>query len=152
MRRREIAIGIFVAPVEDAPASLPRNPLCKLAGFALWTLDAQGLRADELAFRISGTAGEFAVLAVLLHQLRTAFGAFFVQEFVGLKGFARACFQAARRLAIRISRAGQEHSPAAALDDHFAPAIVAGLNFRRAVLALGRQFVGSPGTELEFAL
>src|SRR4029077_20763269 len=99
VRRREIALGVLVASIEGAPASLPGNPLQQLAGLALGALDAQGLRADELAFGIGGAAGEFAILAVLLDQLRTALGALFIEQFVRLQGLARARFQAARRLA-----------------------------------------------------
>src|ERR1019366_2036435 len=64
---------------------------------------------------------------------------FFIEQFVRLEGAARAGLQSASRLAIGIPGACQKHSPADALDDHFAPAIVAGFDFR-AILALGRQF------------
>ena len=139
MRRREIARGIFVAPVEHAPFSLPGNPLRQLARLALRALDAQGLGAYELALRIGGASGEFAVLAVLLDKLRTALRAFFIEQFVGLQGSSRAGFQAPRGFAIRIAGACQEHAPAAALDDHLAPAVVAGFDFCGAIFALGRQ-------------
>jgi len=140
VRRREIACRIFVAPVEDAPAALLGDSLHQLAGFALGALDAQRFGANKLALRIGRAAGEFPILAMLFNQLGTALGTFFIEEFVRLEGSARAGLQAARRLAIGISGASQKHSPAAALDDHVAPAIVAGFDFRRAILALGRQF------------
>ena len=93
----------------------------------------------NLHFGYAGAADEFAVLAVLLHQLRFALGTLFIQQLVRLEGSARSGLQAPRRLAIGIARAGQEHSPAAALDHHFAPAVVAGFDLDFAVGALGRQ-------------
>src|ERR1035437_1807853 len=153
MRRREVALGILVAAVEDAaPAAFPGHALDQFAGLALRTLDAERLRTDELALRVSGAADELAVLAVLLDQLRAALGAFFVEQLIGLVGAARASHQAARRLAFRIPGAGQEGSPAAALDHHFSPAVIAIFGLRLPVLILAGQFRGEVANEVAIGI
>ena len=58
-------------------------------------------------------------------QLIVARWAFFIERNVRLARFLRALHKAARRFAIRISRARKERAETAALDDHFFAAVVA---------------------------
>ncbi len=92
MWRREIARGILVAAVEDAPAAFLGYAFDELTGIALQTLNAESLRADELAFRVGRATDEFAILSVLLDQLRIALGTFFVEQLIGLQSAARSSF------------------------------------------------------------
>src|SRR5882762_39547 len=92
MWRREIARGILVAAVEDTPAAFLGHAFDQLTGLALQTLNAESLRADELALRVGGAADEFAILSVLLDQLRIALGTFFVEQLIGLESAARSSF------------------------------------------------------------
>ncbi len=79
MRRREIARGILVAAVEHAPAAFLGYAFDELTGIALQTLNAESLRADELAFRVGGATDEFAI-------------SFFVEQLIGLQSAARSSF------------------------------------------------------------
>ena len=137
VRRREIALRITVASVEDAHAALLRAAFQQLPGAALWTRNAQRLRADEFAFGIGRAAGEFAVAPVPADELRAAVRALFVQQLVRLTRHARAFDQAARRLALRIAFAREENAEAAALDDHLLAAVIAILD-----LGLSAGFLG----------
>src|SRR6266702_441843 len=97
----------------------------EFALIAFRTFDPQGDRARVLALRIAGAANEFAVPAVLFHQAFAAERALFIERFVGLARLARAFHEAARGLAIRVARAGQERTEAPALDGHLPAAVLA---------------------------
>ena len=64
--------------------------------------------------------------------------ALFVEQFIGLHGFARALDKAAGGLAIRIGGASQKRPEPARLDDHFFAAVVAILDFYFARAASGK--------------
>src|SRR5580704_724676 len=133
VRRREIAIGIARAAVEDAGTAATAfsgaAAADEFALHALGTLDAHGDRARVFALRIAGAADEFAEAAVFFDQAVAAERALFIEQLVRLVRYASALDQAPRGLAVRIALASQENTETAALDGHFLAAIVAILDF-----------------------
>ncbi len=132
-RRREIAIRIARAAVEDTrTAAASSSGTAAPNEFALNTLrtfDAHGDGARVFALGISGAADKFAEAAVLFDEAVAAKRALFVEQLVGLHGFASTLDKTASGLAIRICRASQKRSEPAGLDDHFFAAVVAILDF-----------------------
>src|SRR6266852_5335387 len=147
MRRREIAVGIARAAVENArtppPALACAAPPHEFAFIAFRAFDAHGDRPRVLALRISGAADELAKAPVLLHQSVAAEGALFIQQFVRLVSDARARHQPPRGLAIGIPGACEESAKSSALDGHFLAAVVAilGLAFAASVVAEFRRHI-----------
>src|SRR5580700_3740818 len=93
--RREIAIGIARAAVEDARTAATAfsgaAAADEFAILALGTLDAHGDRARVLALRIAGAADEFAETAVLFDQTIAAERALFIEQLIRLMRHASAC-------------------------------------------------------------
>src|SRR5216684_628138 len=98
MRRREIAVGIARAAVENvctsstalAGAAAPH----KFALIALRAFDAHGDRPRVLALRIPGAADELAEASALLYQVVAAQRTLFLERFIGIVCDARARDQA----------------------------------------------------------
>src|SRR5216684_3648434 len=112
MRRREIAVGIARAAVENArtppPALACAAPPHKFALIAFRAFDAHGDRPRVLALWISGAADELAKAPVLFHQSVAAERTLFIQQLVRLVSDARARHQPPRGLAIGIPGACKE--------------------------------------------
>src|SRR5216683_6300097 len=137
MRRREIAVGIPRAAVENArtppPALACAAPPHKFALIAFRAFDAHGDRPRVLALGISGAADELAKAPVLLHQTVAAQRALFLEWLVGLVRDARSRHQPPGGFAIGIPGAREESAKSSALDGHFLAAVVAILGFAFAV-------------------
>ena len=127
VRRREIAVRIPAATVEDAPcpASLRCAAPDKFALVAFRAFDPQRDRARVLALRIILAAHEISEAARATQQNAFVQRAFFVEHHVRLQRFSSAAGKAPRCFAIRVARAREERAKAPALDRHFLAAVVA---------------------------
>src|ERR1700683_1796212 len=140
--RGEIAFRVAVTSEENA-LPFSGHALHEFALFALWARNAERLRTNVFALRVSRAADKFAVTSLPLDERGAALGTLFVQRLVGLARLARSLHQAPGGLAIWVPRAGQERAEAPALDGHFAaafrtrfrPGAVAGVaaKFRRKI-------------------
>src|SRR6266849_1680059 len=133
MRRREIAIGIPRAAVENArtppPALACAAPPHEFTLIAFRAFDAHGDRPRVLTLRISGATDELAKAPVLLHQSVATQRTLFLEQLVRLVCDARSRHQPPRGLAIGIACACQKCAKSSALNRHFLAAIVAVLGF-----------------------
>ncbi len=129
VRGGEIAIRVTGTTVENTRASAAAFAGAAAADefsfVALRAFDAHGYGPRVLALRIAGASDEFTEAAVFFHQPIAAERAFLIQRLIRLVRNARALNQAARRLAVRITGAGEERAEAPALDSHLLAAIVA---------------------------
>src|SRR5258708_19538239 len=128
MRRREIAVGIPRAAVENArtppPALACAAPPHKFALIAFRAFDAHGDRPRVLALRISGAADELAKAPVLFHQSVAAERTLFIQQLVRLVSHARARHQPPRGLATGRPRTCKASLKSSALFPLFLPTLI----------------------------
>src|ERR1700723_2806549 len=127
MRRREVAIRVAAATVENPPPTTAlRGPAPdKFPLVALRAFDAQRDWPRVFALRIVLAADEIAKATRAAQQYTTVGGTLFIQNHVGLQRLLGAGRQTPGRLAIRVARTRKERPEASALDGHFLPAIVA---------------------------
>src|SRR5580765_5304343 len=120
---RELALGIICATVENFPAT--RLAFDDVAAVERAD-DARLLELHVLALGISGARRELAETALLHDEVLAAVRAELVENLIGLRR-GHALLRRddlPRRLALRITGAGQEHSEAPALDDHRLAAVL----------------------------
>src|SRR5215470_460050 len=136
VRGSELALRVVRTAIERV--ALACFLLHQIAVFAIRALHTDEVLLHEFTIRISGAGSEFAVTTVADHQIASALRAWLVERNIG---YALALIEAARGLAIRITRARHELAKAPALENHHAAAVLAIL-FLRCLLHVGRIEIG----------